>query len=147
MILLDLVQTLLGKWMIWSRFLPEGDFALLVLLAFSLGRVRGAALGALSGALRDTFSDHPFGLGVLVLSGCGFVSGMLGEKAFFWRAWKKIFLIFVLVFLSDTLLLFLEEGKVETLLSLSSYYWGSVFPSAIFTALMGIVLQCFLYCV
>lgn len=145
LILFGLIQTLVGKWMIWSRFLPEGDFALLILLALSLGRAKGSILGAFSGALRDTFSNHPFGQGLLVLSGCGFVSGILGERRTLRRSWQKIFWIFACVFFSDTFLLFLEEGKPETFLSLSAFYGGSVFPSAIFTAGMGLIFQWFLY--
>ena len=137
-------QSLIGKWMIWSRMMPEGDFALLVLLSFSMGRMRGALLGALTGVLRDALSDHPFGLGIFVLAGVGFFSGYLAESRRLSKSWQKILFIFLAVLFSDSLLLFLEGGDSLSTLNFSHYYLETVFPSATLNTLTGLIIWCFL---
>lgn len=127
-------QTLLGRGRSWGAVLPEGDFALLVLLSLSMGRIKGALLGALAGAFRDALSIRSFGGALFVLAAIGFLAGIFGERRSHPLPWQKILLIFGLFFLSDGLLLFLGEG-----ISVSS-----IFPSALFATFMGVLLWCFL---
>jgi len=142
--LFTMAQSLVGKWMMWSRMMPEGDFALLVLLSFSMGRVRGALLGSLTGVLRDALSSHPFGLGIFVLAGIGFLSGTLAENRRLSKSWQKILFIFIAVLFSDSLLLFLEGGDSLGASSFSRYYLETVFPSATLSTLTGLIIWCFL---
>ena len=116
------------------HLLPECDFALLVLLALSVGRMKGSMLGALAGAFRGAFSIRPFGLLVFVLAAIGFLAGVLGERRYALKPWQKVFWIFGLFFLADLLLLFLGEEVA----------FSAVFPSAILTASTGAILWYFL---
>ncbi|MCH9014778.1 MAG: hypothetical protein IH877_03700 [Gemmatimonadetes bacterium] len=132
------VQIFLGRWMIWSQVMPEGDFAALVLLGFSLGRLRGAFLGSFLGAFRDSFSSHPFGLGIFVLAGVGFVSGFFGERRRMMRPWQRSFFIFSALLLSDSVLLLLGGwGSSFSPEAIFSFYGESIFPTAALAALIG----------
>ena len=138
-------QSLLGRYLSWKRMMPEGDFVLLVLLSFEMGRSRGTLLGAFTGALRDALSVRPFGLGVFVLASVGLFSGMVGEGRRFRRPWQRILLIFAMALCSDTLLLFLGGwGGSFASSGLFLFYREAVFPSAFLAALMGVIFWCFL---
>lgn len=104
-----MAQSLLGKGVAGGGVLLEADFALLVLLSLSAGRMRGAILGALAGFFRDALSIRPFGLGIFVLASIGFFAGFLGERRYFRKPWQKILLIFGLFFLSDGLYFLLHS--------------------------------------
>lgn len=138
-------QSLLGRSFGWRRLVPEGDFALLVLLSLSMGRTKGAFLGTFTGALRDALSIRSFGLGAFVLACVGLFSGILGETRRLPKAWQKILLIFAMVFFSDSLLLFLGGWKRSLASSgLFAFYGEAVLPSAFLATLMGVILWCFL---
>lgn len=138
-------QSLLGCSLGWRRLVPEGDFALLVLLSLSMGRTKGAFLGICAGALRDALSVRPFGVGLFVLACVGLFSGILGERRRLLKPWQRIFLIFAMAFLSDSLLLFLGGwGGSLSPSGLFSFYLEAVVPSALLTTLVGVVLWCFL---
>ncbi len=104
-----IAQSFLGKGVAGGSVRPEADFALLILLSLSAGRMRGVVLGALVGAFRDALSIRPFGLGIFVLASAGFFAGFLGERRYFQRPWQKIVLIFGLFFLSDGLYFLLHS--------------------------------------
>lgn len=105
------LQTLLGKWMLWSRIMPEADFVLLLLFALGLGRLKGMFLGLFTGTLRDLFSIHSFGGGAVVLGLVGFFAGHLGKRHRPVQPLQKLVFIFAAFLFSDVLLTFLSDKE------------------------------------
>ena len=138
------LQSLFGKWIFWSRLFPEGDLALVVLLSYAIGPMRGASLGGLAGLFRDSLSTHPFGLDLILLGGVGFLSGFLGQRRRFGLPWQKLLIIFGAVVLEDILFLLLTgSSSGSPPFDRFSYYQESLLPNALLTTLLGTILQRF----
>ena len=136
------LQSLFGKWIFWSHLFPEGDVALVVLLSYAIGPMRGALLGGLAGLFRDSLSTHPFGFDLILLGGIGFLAGKVGQSRRFSLPWQKPLLVFMAVVFKETLFFLLGGGAASPASSaLFSYYRESIFPSALLTAFLGVVLQ------
>lgn len=128
------LQSLLGRWMIWSPIVPEGDLASLVLLSLAMGRTKGAFYGVCVGMFREVLSYSPGSFDTFVLVVIGFVSGFLGEQKRL-PPWQKCLYLFGVVLVSDIFLL--------SPLHFSAYAKRTL-PTAFLTTCLGCFLEPYL---